>query len=293
MKNEVKGGLYAMAAMLLWGLSFGWSKIVLESYSPVVTIFVRLSISAVFLFGYLLLSGKMVKIPWKDLLRFAVLSFFLPFVYFIGENYGIYMTSSTTAALIIATIPLFIAAIAWIWFDEPFSFLNILGFVISFTGVGFIVYENGFDIHGSFAGTLFLFLAVGSAVIYTVFIKDMSHKYDAIFIIAIQNLFGMIYFLPLLALEQNFVTTGGIKMVFYFLALAILCSSLAYIFYVLAVKYIGMAKTEAFANLIPVIAALYAFFVLGEVFGLFKMLGMIFVLVGLFLAQLHGLKRKS
>ncbi len=282
-----------MAAMLLWGLSFGWSKTVLEFFSPVYTIFIRLSLSAAFLFAYLLLSGKLVKVPAKDLLRFAILSFFLPFIYFIGENYGIFLTTSTTAALIIATIPLFIAAIAWIWFDEPFSFLNITGFVVSFIGVGFIVYENGFDIHGSFAGMLFLFLAVGSAVVYTVFIKDMSHRYDAIFIIAIQNLFGLIYFLPLLAWEDGFVFAGGVEMVSYFLALAFLCSSLAYIFYVLAVKYIGMARTEAFANLIPVIAALYAFFVLGEVFGLFKLLGMGFVLVGLFLTQWHSLKTKS
>ena len=292
-KKEVQGLLYAFGAMLLWGLSFAWSKLLLELYSPVIVIFFRLLISVLFLFAYLFLTQKIEKISLGDLKKFAVLSFFLPFLYFLGENYGIQLTTATTASLIIATIPIFIGIIAWVWFKEALTKLNMIGIFISFIGVGFIVYENGTDIHGSFAGILWLFLAVASAVIYTIFIRDMSQRYNAIYIIAIQNLFGLIYFVPLLFFEDKFEFEGGGIVIFYILALAILCSSFAYIFYVLAVKHIGMAKTEAFANLIPVIAALYSFFLLNEVFGLYKIIGILLVISGLFFSQMHNLKKKK
>jgi drug/metabolite transporter (DMT)-like permease len=292
-KREVHGLFYAFGAMLLWGLSFAWSKLLLELYSPVIVIFIRLLISVVFLFSYLIAVQKISKVNYRDLKRFALLSFFLPFLYFLGENYGIQLTTATTAALIIATIPIFIVLIALIWFKETLTLLNISGIFISFIGVGFIVYENSTGIHGSINGILWLFMAVASAIIYTIFIKDMSQRYNAIYIIAIQNLFGVIYFIPLLFFESDFEFAAAPRVIYYFLALAILCSSIAYIFYVLAVKNIGMAKTEAFANLIPVIAAVYSFFLLNEVFGVYKITGILLVISGLFFSQMHNLKKKK
>ncbi|MDD2345596.1 MAG: EamA family transporter, partial [Bacteroidales bacterium] len=46
---------FAILAMLFWGLTFIWSKIVFEYYNPIATITLRLLISTVLLFFILLI----------------------------------------------------------------------------------------------------------------------------------------------------------------------------------------------------------------------------------------------
>jgi drug/metabolite transporter (DMT)-like permease len=60
---------------------------------------------------------------------------------------------------------------------------------------------------------------------------------------------------------------------------------MAYYLYNLGIKRIGPSRASAFLNLIPVIAAVSAFFILGEPLGITKMLGIAVAICGLFLSQ--------
>ena len=78
------------------------------------------------------------------------------------------------------------------------------------------------------------------------------------------------------------------------LELAIFGSSFAFIFFTFAIQKIGVGKTNAFTNLIPVITAIIAYFVLDEILNVNKITGISLVIGGLFLSQIRtsGLKRK-
>ncbi len=293
-KNEIKANIYAILGMAFWGLSFAWTQYLLDYYSPIIVILIRLTISTVFLFSFLMISRKIEKISFKLFWKFLLLSLFMPTLYFVGEHNGIKLTSSTTSALIISSIPIFMGVIAFVWTKEKLSKLNLLGLLISFVGVGFIVFENGFNLEGSLLGMIYLFMAVAAAVAYTMLLKDMSQKFNAIFIIALQNLIGIFYFLPFLYFENEVHIVINSQIVLYFLFLGVLCSSIAFIFYTLAVKHIGMARSEAYGNLIPMIAIFYAYYFLDEVFNIEKIIGILLILSGLVLSQLHLFsKRKS
>ena len=70
------------------------------------------------------------------------------------------------------------------------------------------------------------------------------------------------------------------------LALAVLCSSLAFVFFAMATKEIGVSKTGMLTNLIPVFTAVFSYIILNEYFSINKIAGMIIVIVGLFISQI-------
>jgi multidrug transporter EmrE-like cation transporter len=70
------------------------------------------------------------------------------------------------------------------------------------------------------------------------------------------------------------------------LELAIFGSSFAFIFFTFSIQRIGVGKANAFTNLIPVITAIIAYFILDEILNINKIIGILFVIGGLFLSQI-------
>jgi len=95
-------------AMIFWALSFIWFKIANESFRPITIVFFRLVIAVVILFLYLSATGSIGKIRKGDRKLFILLSVFEPFLYFIGESYGLTYVSATVGSVIISTIPVFV-----------------------------------------------------------------------------------------------------------------------------------------------------------------------------------------
>jgi drug/metabolite transporter (DMT)-like permease len=279
----------AILSMVLWGMSFVWSTIVFRYYPPITTVFLRLVISFLLLFAGIFAFGKMEKIQKKDIKIFLVSAALNPFLYFLGESYGLKMSSSTISAVVIATIPLFTPILAYYTLKERLTKLNVIGTIISFSGILLMILNRNLTLNASPLGIALLLFAVATAVSYSVFLKKLSLRYSAFTIIAVQNLIGAIYFFPFfLFLEWNmFISVKpDFTMVSSLLALAVFCSSLAYVFFTIATREMGVNKTNVFSNLIPVFTGVFSYFILGELFTLQKILGMAVVIFGLYLSQI-------
>lgn len=280
--------ILTLSAVAFWGISYVWMKVVFEYYEPITTMFLRLSLASVFMFSILAIMGKKEKVRREDYLAFIALSFFSPFCYFIGESFGLKLVSPTIAAVIIATIPVFTPFLGYIAFGERLTKLNILGFFISFTGVMIMVLDFEFRFSASPKGVLLLFFAVAAALVNIIFLKKLAMKYSSTTIIKVQNLLGALFFLPLFLIFdfRGFITVKPTpELIWALIKLSIFASTLAFMFYTIAVRKIGVARTSIFSNLIPVCTALFAFFLLGEKIDLSKVLGIVIVISGLLLTQ--------
>ncbi len=275
-------------AMIFWAFSFVWVKEVYRVYGPLTTVFFRLVIASVLLLAFAQLTGKMVKIKRKDLGTFVLLSFFEPFLYFMGESFGLKFVSSTIGAIIVATIPLFSPIAASRFHGEKISIRTFIGILLSFLGVSIVVFDSSFNLTASPLGIALEFLAVLSAIGYTVVLKNLAVKYNPTSIITYQNLLGTLYFLPLwlifeyrdfTAIPFNFPAFAGI------LKLSVFASCIAFIFYAHSVKRLGINSVNIFINLIPVFTALFAWYILGDELSLRKFVGIAVVISGLLLAQ--------
>lgn len=279
---------YPLTAMLFWGMSFVWSTVLLKYYHPVTIIFIRLILSAGFLFSVIFFTKQFVQIKKEHLLLFCVSAFFNPFLYFLCENYGLLYSSSTIASIIIATIPVFSPLVAFFTFRERLSLLNFVGIFLSFGGVILMLVKRDLTLSIDIKGILFLAGAVISALIYSVYLRRLSLNYKPLTIISYQNLIGIIFFLPVfLFFEGNhiFMVPLNSEIITSFIFLSILASSLSFVFYTKSIHIYGISKANIFSNLIPVFTAIFSYLMISEIITFQKIAGMAIVIAGIFLSE--------
>jgi len=289
--NPVYTYILVILSMVFWGMSFVWSAIVLKYYDPITTVLLRLIISSAILFTGLKIFNRIQKLNKQDYKLFFLSALLNPFLYFLGENYGLQLTSPTISSIIIATIPLFTPILAFFVFGEKLSKLNIAGIFISFAGVSFMMLNKDLSFSADPKGVLWLSLAVIAAVVYSVLLKKLASRYDAFMIIAMQNVIGALYFLPFFLIfdVQKFVSvTPNAELISSLLLLSFFASSLAFVFFTISSREIGISKTNLFTNLIPVFTTIFSFFILKEDFEARKIVGMVVVIGGVLLSQITG-----
>jgi drug/metabolite transporter (DMT)-like permease len=279
---------YGFTAMLFWGLSFIWTTILLRYYEPVTIIFLRLVISCSFLFLVTRLSGKFEKISRKDIGLLMLSALFNPFLYFLGENNGLKFTTPAITSVIIATIPVFSPVVAYVYFREKISVLTMAGILLCFSGIVIMLLNKQYALTVDPRGLFFLSGAVLAALVYSVLLKKLTYRYTPLTIISWQNLIGIILFLPLF-LTFNLQHCMEVRLNFEILSslflLAILASSVSYIFYTITVKSIGISKANIYTNLIPVFTVIFSYFIISEQFTAGKITGILMVIAGVFISE--------
>lgn len=280
----------ALLSMIFWSFSFVWVKIAYLAYGPLTVIFFRLIISVGLLFIFSLFVRKLQKLQKKDYRIFALLALFEPFLYFMGESYGLLYVSSTVAAVIVATIPLFAPIAAWYFYKERLSPMNITGLFISFLGVCLVILNNDLSFSASPKGVLLEFMAVFAAIGYSIVLRKLAFRYNTFTIITYQNFIGIFMFFPFWSV---FESVGFINTPFHWQAfraiilLSVFASTFAFILFTYSVRTIGINRSNMFVNLIPVFVAIFAWFILGDQLTLQKFIGITVVICGLFLAQIR------
>ncbi len=283
-------------AMIIWGLSFIWSTQVYRNLNPTATIFLRLVIATIFFTAILFIFGLNEKVERKHLGLFALAAMFEPFLYFIFEGYGLKHTSPIIGSAIIAMIPLVTPVAATIFLKEKLSPMNILGFIVSFVGVMIMLINKDLEFVASTKGVIFLFCAVIVAVGYSISLAKLTKLYKPLTITWMQNIVGMIYFLPMTIIMEQFEPSnfGNIsEYIVPLVCLGVLCSAVAYSLWAFAFSKLGASRANVYSNLIPVFTGIFSFILGIEALSSNKILGIIFVVVGLVFSQIRKKEAKS
>ena len=282
--------------MIFWSFSFIWFKIANETFRPMTIIFIRLVIAIIILNIFISITGNHIKIRKEDRKLFLLLAIFEPFLYFLGESFGLTYVTATTGSVIISTIPAIAALGAWLFYRERLRIINYSGIFLSFIGIlVFILNRDGtlsFDIRG----VLLLLFAVFSAVGYNLTLKHLLGFYDPLYIVNIQNMIGAVLFLPVFLIFElrHFADTPLTVRSFIPIAeLSLFASCGAFIMFAYSVKHMGITKANAFTNCIPILTAFFSFIVLGDKMTIQNFAGMIIVIAGIFMSQINGRTKKK
>lgn len=281
--------LAGVVAMIFWGMSFVWSTQVYKNLNPTATIFLRLVVATIFFTAILFTLRLNEKIHKEHLKLFALAALFEPFLYFIFEGYGLKNTSPIIGSGIIAMIPLVTPIAARIFLKERLTPMNIVGFIVSFVGVIVLLLNRNLEFTASPKGILFLFGAVLVAVGYSIALIRLTKLYKPLTITWMQNIIGMIYFIPLVFVMErfepsNFANVGGY--IVPLVCLGVFCSALAYALWAFAFSKLGASRANVYSNLIPVFTAIFSYFIIHEAMTVNKIVGILVVVVGLVLSQI-------
>jgi drug/metabolite transporter (DMT)-like permease len=100
----------------------------------------------------------------------------------------------------------------------------------------------------------------------------------------------VLYFLPLFFIfdfRHFLAVRPNLELISSLLQLSIFASSLAFIFFTMTVKELGVSRTNVFTNLIPVITAIFSVIFISEIFTSTKITGMAIVIAGVMISQVR------
>ena len=293
-ENNFLTHVAGIVAMIIWGLSFIWSTQVYENLNPTATIFLRLVVATIFFTSILFIFRLNERIKKEHLGLFALAALFEPFLYFIFEGYGLKNTSPIIGSAIVAMIPLVTPIGAAIFLKERLTPMNIVGLFVSFFGVVTMLLNKNMVFTASPKGVLFLSGAVLVAVGYSIALLKLTRLYKPLTITWMQNIIGMIYFIPLVLLMEHFEPSNFSNMKEYIIptvCLGVFCSAIAYALWAFAYSKLGASKANVYNNLIPVFTAIFSYFIIRESLTSQKIIGIILVVLGLVLSQLKDLRQ--
>ena len=291
--------LLILLTVFLWGMSFLWSDRVLDRQVPVFTfIFTRMIIAAAALSLFSLLTGRFQRIRKGDFKWFAAMTAFEPFLYFLGETFGLQLTDSPTlCSVIIATIPVFSLIVGWILFREKLSTLNRVGIFVAVAGVILFVLIGG-SLHAKYLyGIAILFLAAIGSTGYTAICKKLANKgYNPFAIVTWQFILAIGYFLvPFLIWDASSWTPAYLSwpVLRPIIALAVLCSGVAFVIYAACVDRIGMTRTTVFLPLVAIVSAVAASLLGQDTLEPLQFVGIAVAMLGVVMAQASFKKEKG
>lgn len=296
MKDRIRiyGGIFL--AMIFWAFSFIWFKVANETFLPITIVFFRLIAAILILTTYLAIKKKFVKIRKEDRKLFIMLAVFEPFLYFLGESFGLTYVSATVGSVLISTIPVVATIGAWIFLKERLKLINYAGIILSFTGILIFVIDRSGTLSYNVKGLALMMLAVFSASGYNLTLSRLVGKYEPVFIVNIQNTLGAILFLPVfLIFEAGHLaeTTLTLKAFIPIIELAVFASCGAFILFAYSVRNLGITRANVFTNFIPIFTAFFSFLILGDRLTLQNIAGMMVVIAGLIMSQMNGRNKKS
>jgi drug/metabolite transporter (DMT)-like permease len=282
-----------VAAVIVWGISFVATKVALEGFPTFTLIFFRFG-AASCCFMILIARRGFPKFSRKDHGKLFIMALFEPGLYFIFETLGLQYTSAAKASLIIATIPVVIMVLSALFLGERTGPVGIIGIFLSLVGIGVLVVgDPKFDMtfSGPLAGDLLIVGAVLSCSVYMVIARDLGRGHSPLEITMMQIIYGAVFFAPLFLWELPAIQWGAVSgrafialvyLAFFSTIGAFLCNNYA-------LSKIPASQASVFINGIPVVTAISAWFLLGEVLTGLQLAGGALVLLAVFLTNLPAL----
>ena len=297
-----------ICAMLIWAGAGIAVKEALLVFNPLTLIVLRFSIAVVLmLFVGLIFRGNDIvglqRVEKKDLPLFLFGGLLQPFLYFIFETYTYQsFASPTIAEAMLSTQPIMAPIFAWVILREQVTRYNILGIIVSTVGMLLLllVGSNNFAI-GNPLGIFLAILTVSCSVGYSVVLRRIPSQYSPLTIVFYVQSISLVLFYILWggdlllnttqysstllnATQHSSTLLTSLLSVLY---LAVLASVTAFILFCYTVRYIGVTRANIFNNIRPVFTALIMWFFFSEQLPLWKWIGIIVIIIGLFISQKH------
>jgi drug/metabolite transporter (DMT)-like permease len=262
-----------------------------EDIPPVAMTFYRWLFAVVILAPFALPHVKrqwsLVRGGWRILLPLGVVGIGLHnMLAYIGLNY----TTATNVVILNSFIPVMIIAIAWIFLRERLAPAQMVGVLVSLTGVLTILSQGSLATLIEFrlnTGDLLVILAMAMWSVYTIALRWRPAGLHPLTFLFVLSVVGDLAVLPIYLGEVAFgrhvawsVTTVGALC-----GVALFSSVLAYIFWNRGVAEVGASVAGLFVHLMPAFGIVLAWLFLGERLEVYHVIGIALILTGIYVTS--------
>ena len=204
--------------------------------------------------------------------------------------YSLYYTQVISGILMISTIPVWIIFISSILNIEKTNIFQIIGVVLSLTGVIFIITKADLNLVKNLdfnKGDLSMVVAMFSWAIYSALLKSKKYEISQISLLEVVIICGLTFLIPIYFIEMNMGNQIVLGKPFYLiLGYVVLFPGLAaFFFWIKGISIIGANRAGIFLHLMPIMGAIMAMLIFDEKFMFYHILGAIFIIAGITLSN--------
>jgi len=271
----------------IWAMNFSVAKISLRDLDPMSFNAMRFMLATVLMWGFLLRRGEWIPIRREDWGKLVLLGLTGNTLYQLLFIFGLQRTFSANAAVMLGTIPLWVAVISHLSASgEKMTRQKAIGVILGFTGVMLILLGKPERISLSsetFVGDL---LTLASAFVfgyYTVRSKEFLAYYPPVQLTTISMtigggsliLAGLPWVVNLDFASVGWVAYGGA------LYSGLFSVGIAYIIWNYGLRQVGAVRTATYQNLVPVLGLFLGLLILGEKMTFVQYAGSVVVIAGI------------
>lgn len=286
-RHDLTIDLGLILTAVIWGMNFPVVKAVLREVEPLAFNALRFPCAALAIWVLLKAQGRRLMPARKDWRTVIALGTAGHIVFQVCFIYGLDLTLTGNAALLLSTVPVWVllisAAVGW----ERFNLSILFGALATLAGMVILVTGGSHQMGGARFGDLLVLGAALSWSVYTVFGRRMTKRRGVLEMTAWTLWAG----LPLIVLmgipdllrtDWGAVSAGAWLGIVYAGVFAI---AVAYLLWYRGVRTIGQSRTSVYQNLVPVIALAGAWLWLEEMPAPQQLMGAAVILAGVVVAR--------
>ncbi len=268
---------------IIWGGSFFFIEVAVTELTPLTIVLSRVGLAALFLFGFVYLTGR--KLPrsikiWGGFLVMGALNNLIPFSLIVWGQTHI---QSSLASILNATTPIFSVILAHLLTrDELLTVNRGVGILTGWIGVTVLIgIDSSLNMNVHFFGQIAVLGAAFSYACAAIFGRRF-HGIDPIIVATGMLIGSTVMMIPVVfVFETPWNLTPSTITWFALIGLSLISTSLAYIIYFRILATAGATNLLLVTFLIPVSAIFLGVMVLGEQLYWDDIGGMGLILVGL------------
>lgn len=289
---DKKAHLSGVVFASIFGLTFMFSKTALAFITPIGLIAYRFLL-AFFVFEALR-RANIIRVRFKQstLKALFLVALFQPVAYFLFETYGLHLTTSAEAGMMIALIPIFVTILSTIILKEKPRLIQLLFIALSVGGVLLIQLFQAFGaLEPQFLGYILLLLAVLSAAAYNIASRyasklgATSSEVTYFMMLSGAVLFNVIYLIELgmnEGVSYYLRYLGNIELLLPIVYLGVVGSIGGFFLLNYALSQLEAHVISIYANIATIVAIIAGAVFLQEILKLQHYIGAVMIVVGVY-----------
>jgi drug/metabolite transporter (DMT)-like permease len=183
-----------LATVLIWAFNITVTRYVLtHGWEPLAYSAIRYSVAAVLFSGFVLQREGSFRVGGRrDLFLLAAAAAIGVWLNQISFVYAVKLTTATTVALVLGTIPIFTALVAYVLGVERLPPRFWAAAAISFVGVALVAFGTGGAVEADLLGDALAVATAATWAVYSVLIAPLMRRYSPFRISAIVLLAGLV-----------------------------------------------------------------------------------------------------
>ncbi|MEM7584617.1 MAG: DMT family transporter [Acidobacteriota bacterium] len=297
--SSTKTDLLLILTVFTWGFNFSVVKFALAELSPLAFNSVRFFLAAITILVVARAFGHRWQFERRHLPFLIGLGLVGNAIYQVLFIYGAAATTADNAALILGTVPVWVALMGALAGMERVALGGWAGMLVSFAGIVLIVLGGDRDAHFEFGGATLqgdglVLLATFCWSAYTLLVRLAMRLYRPLSVTIFVTLVGS---LPLILIGIPDLLATDLAAVSF---TAWVCTAfsgvfsiaLAYFVWNYGISRLGSARTSLYSNIVPIVALVTAWAWLGETLTPLQGVGALAALAGVVLARRHTRPRR-